>query len=69
MEKTLLQVEGMSCEHCVHAIKTAVGALPGVKTVEVNLKKKTVDVEYDGAKSSLDKIRAEIEDQGYEVLA
>jgi copper chaperone len=59
----------MSCEHCVHAVKTAVGALPGVKTVEVSLKEKTVDVEYDGAKSSLDKIRAEIEYQGYEVLA
>jgi copper chaperone len=69
MEKTLFHVEGMSCEHCVKAVKTAVGALPGVKTVEVDLKKKTVDVEYDSAKSSPGKIKAEIEDQGYEVVA
>jgi copper chaperone len=69
MEKTLLSVDGMSCEHCVKAVKTAVGALPGVKTVEVDLKKKTVNVEYDPAQSPLDKIKAEIADQGYEVVA
>ena len=69
MEKTILNVNGMSCEHCVRAITGAVGALPGVADVSVDLKAKTVTVAYDAGQSSLDKIKAEIDDQGYEVVA
>lgn len=68
MERTVLNVEGMSCSHCENAIKKAVGALDGVSTVTVDLKGKTVTVEYDGSKVSLDRIKTEIEDQGYEVV-
>ena len=32
-----LTVDGMSCQHCVHAVKTAVSAVAGVGTVEVSL--------------------------------
>lgn len=67
MEKTILKVDGMSCEHCVKAITKAVGALPGVGGVSVDLKAKTVIVEYDPAQSPLDRIKFEIEDQGYDV--
>ena len=68
MEKIELQVEGMSCDHCVKAITKAVGALPGTANVVVDLKKGTVTVEYDSVQSSLDKIKLEIEDQGYELV-
>lgn len=64
MDKTVLKVEGMSCSHCENAVKKAVGALDGVSSVSVNLKGKTVTVEYDSAKVSLDDIKNEIEDQG-----
>ncbi len=67
MTRTALRVDGMSCEHCVKAIKTAVGALPGVGSVSVDLKAKAVAVEYDPSQSPLDRIKAEIEDQGYSV--
>jgi len=67
MDKTVLKVEGMSCSHCENAVKKAVGALDGVSSVSVDLKGKTVTVEYDSAKVSLDDIKNEIEDQGYEV--
>ena len=69
MEKTVLKVDGMSCDHCVRAITKAVGTLPGIDTVAVDLKANTVTVEYDPAQSSLDKIKFEIEDQGYRVVA
>jgi copper chaperone len=69
MVTTVLNVEGMSCEHCVKAIKNAVGALPGISIVSVNLKLKTVTVEHDPAQTPLDKIKLEIEDQGYDVLS
>ena len=69
MEKIVLRVDGMSCEHCVRAITKAVGALPGVANVAVDLNAKTVTVEHDPGRSPLDRIRAGIEDQGYDVVA
>ena len=68
MEKTVINVDGMSCEHCVISIMNAVEALPGIKKVSVNLSAKSVTVEYDSSKTPLDKIKAEIEEQGYDVL-
>lgn len=69
MEKAIINVEGMSCEHCVKAVTNAVGILPGVFNVGVDLESKTVDVEFDPAKITVDKIKLEIEDQGYDVVA
>lgn len=67
MEKAVLHVNGMSCQHCVKAIEKAVGALPGVAGVSVDLAAKTATVEYDPEKGTVEKIRLEIEDQGYEI--
>ncbi|QIB69674.1 copper chaperone CopZ [Aminipila butyrica] len=67
MEKTVIKVEGMSCEHCVKAVTTAVNGLPGIGSVAVDLKAGTVTVEHNPEQSPLDKIKAEIEDQGYDV--
>ena len=69
MERTVLRVDGMSCEHCVKAIKNAVGTLSGVASVEVDLNAKTVTVEHDPAQSPVEKIKLEIEGQGYDVVA
>ncbi|GHU66484.1 copper chaperone CopZ [Clostridia bacterium] len=68
MDKTIIKVDGMSCEHCVTAITKAVNALSGVSNVKVDLKAKTVTVAYDAGITPLDKIKLEIEDQGYEVI-
>jgi len=68
MEKTTLNVEGMSCSHCENAVIKAVGALGGVGSVMVDLEGKTVTVEYDAAQASLDNIKQEIEEQGYDVV-
>ncbi len=66
--KSVLKVEGMSCMHCVNAIKNSVGALDGVITVNVCLEDKTVTVEYDQVKTPLERIKEEIEEQGYAVV-
>ncbi len=34
--KSLL-IEGMTCSHCVNSVTTAVSALPGVESVEIEL--------------------------------
>ncbi len=64
---TILNVEGMSCEHCVRAITEAVKGLEGIQSVAVDLKAGTVSVEHDPDLSSVEKIISEIEDQGYDV--
>ncbi|MCY8234328.1 copper chaperone CopZ [Priestia endophytica] len=67
MEKVTLNVEGMSCNHCVKAIEGSVGELNGVKKVDVNLSEKAVTVEFDKDKATLDEIKETIDDQGYDV--
>ena len=63
-----LKVDGMSCEHCVKAVTNAVEVLPGVENVAVSLESKTVTFAYNPDLSALDKIKQEIEDQGYDVV-
>ena len=37
MTTTTYKVTGMTCEHCVNAVTTEVGALDGVSSVQVQL--------------------------------
>jgi copper chaperone len=67
METVTLNVEGMSCGHCVKSVEGSVGALNGVSTVKVDLENKKVDVEFNQDEVTLDVIKETIDDQGYEV--
>ncbi|MFS0863609.1 copper chaperone CopZ [Fredinandcohnia sp. 179-A 10B2 NHS] len=69
MENVTLNVQGMSCGHCVKAVEGSVGELAGVKKVEVNLGEGKVNVEFDSAVVTLDKIKETIDEEGYEVVA
>ncbi|MDD2189618.1 MAG: copper chaperone CopZ [Eubacteriales bacterium] len=66
-KKVLLKVEGMSCSHCIEAVKKAAGGLGGVSDVYADLESKTATVEYDSNEVSLESIKEAIEDQGYDV--
>ncbi|OQB14942.1 MAG: Copper chaperone CopZ [Firmicutes bacterium ADurb.Bin193] len=68
METANLKVEGMSCSHCVGAVKSALDALPGVSLVSVSLDDGTVTVDYDTTGTGLDEIKDAITEAGYEVL-
>jgi copper ion binding protein len=68
MEKVTLNVKGMSCQHCVMAVKGSVGALKGVSNVKVDLSGGKVDVEYDPEVVTLNEIKDAIDEQGYEVV-
>ncbi len=63
MSQILLNVPGMSCDHCVRAVSAEVSAVPGVETVDVRLDAKTVRVT--GAASE-DAVRAAVAEAGYE---
>lgn len=66
MKNTTLQVEGMSCQHCVISIE---GALKDIGVLgKVDLGNNSVEVSYEESKTSMDLIKQTIEDQGYEVV-
>ena len=68
MEKTItIPVEGMSCEHCVRAVKGALEAQKGVKAAEVSLEGKSARVVYDEELIGLDALKAAILEEGYQV--
>ncbi len=67
MTNKTLNVQGMSCGHCVNSIEGSVGELNGVETVNVHLQDGTVDVTFDGGKIELKDITEAIEEHGYEV--
>lgn len=61
----VLKVEGMSCKHCVSSIEKGLKE-QNVKA-KVDLKKKTVVVQYDDSIVTLEKIKETIEDLGYDM--
>lgn len=56
-------VPGISCDHCKHAIESAVGAVDAVAGVVVDVESKSVRVE--GGDDA--EIRAAIDEAGYDV--
>lgn len=46
MEKKTFSIPGISCGHCVNAIKSELSELKGVSKVEGNVADKTVAVEW-----------------------
>lgn len=68
MQNVTLNVQGMSCGHCVKAVEGSVGKLEGVNQVTVKLDEALVDISYNEAQISLDTIKETIEDQGYDVI-
>lgn len=60
MTKTTIKIDGMMCEGCVNGVKASVGKVPGVQSVDVNLKKGTATVQHEGV-SDEDLIRAVVD--------
>ncbi|MFC8895416.1 cation transporter [Streptomyces cinereoruber] len=63
---TAYAVSGMTCGHCRTAITGAVGALPGVVSVDVDVADGLVTVTTGGAPDDA-AIAAAVEDAGYEL--
>ena len=59
-------IEGMSCQHCVMAVKKEISKIGGVHAVEVIVGKATV--QFDEAVTDTD-IAAAVEEAGYTLVA
>jgi copper ion binding protein len=64
--KTVLKVDGMSCEHCVKHVKEALEGIAGVKSAKVSLKENSASVEHADA-VTLDALKVAVTEAGYEV--
>ena len=61
-----IEIEGMSCGHCVGAVQRALGEVDGVIVEEVAVGSATVT--YDPAKTSVDAVSKAVEKAGYAVV-
>ena len=68
MTSTTYRVEGMTCDHCVRAVRAEVGAIEGVSEVEVDLTTGEVAVTSDAPLDAA-AVRAAVDEAGYELVA
>ena len=63
--KQLFNVTGMNCANCSRRIEKAIGEMPGVAEVSVNLASEKLSVTYDEQEVSPDVIRVTVADLGF----
>jgi copper ion binding protein len=66
MTTAVYNVTGMTCGHCVHAVSTELGKLPGVTGVEVDLETGDVTVQSDRP-LELGDVHTAVDEAGYEL--
>ena len=66
-QRIVLSVPEVSCEHCVKTINGTLGELAGIEAVNTDIPTKTVQLSYDPAEISLERIEATLDEIGYTV--
>ena len=67
MEELRFAVPGMTCGHCVIAVRAEIEEVPGVETVAIDLETKDVVVRGSGVDREL--VWAAVDEAGYEAVA
>ena len=60
-----LAITGMTCGHCVSAVKKALAAVPGVDAVEVTLSPPRALVACDPSKTTVEMLTKATAEEGY----
>lgn len=63
MTTITLKLGGMSCQHCVRAVRTALESVDGVELERVDIG--TAELRYDAGKTNIAAITDAIADAGY----
>lgn len=63
-QELIISVEGMSCGHCVNAVRSALESLPGVRVASVEIGEARVT--FDPARVERQSVVDAVEDQGYQ---
>lgn len=67
MASKTIDIEGMSCGHCVKWITEALMKIDGVADAKISLEAKNAIVDYDEGKVTEDMMKSAIEQAGYTV--
>ena len=65
MATATLKVTGMSCEHCVHAVTSALKEVRGVRDAKVDLKAGRAVVDYEEGTTTPRELANVVMDEGY----
>jgi copper chaperone len=68
IEKTF-NVPDMSCGHCKAAVEGGLNELTGVEWADADVAKGIVEISYDEARVSTERLKEAIEEAGYTVAA
>lgn len=68
MAKAKLEINGMSCQHCVKTVTDALTALEGVQRAKVNLRKGEAVVHFDASQTTTANLTAAITEVGFKVV-
>jgi copper chaperone len=63
MDTIDLTIEGMTCEHCLRAVRKRLGETPGVEIEDVRIG--SARIRLDTATTSLEDVEEAIADEGY----
>ena len=66
MRQATLQIEGMSCGHCLNAVNRALSAIPGVSIEAVRIGR--ADVRYDETTTSPSDLEGAVAEVGYRAV-
>jgi copper chaperone len=60
-----IDIVGMTCEHCVRAVKNRLASTPGIEVTDVKIG--SADIKLDPARASMADVEDAISDEGYTV--
>lgn len=65
MKTITLHIDGMTCSHCVGAVKRALSAVPGVASADVSLEDKKAVVQLGNDSVDTQALIKAVQDEGY----
>jgi len=69
MARITLNVPDIDCEHCEHAITEALTPVAGVRSVQVSIPTKQVQLDYDESALSVDQVKDILKEEDYPVAS
>jgi copper ion binding protein len=66
--KRVIKIEGMSCQHCVHHVKSALEEIDGINNVVVSLETNSASVDFE-SHIEYKVIEDAIAEVGYKVIS
>jgi copper chaperone len=67
MATTVLNVPGISCEHCERTITNTLQPVDGVRSIRVDIPLRQVRVEYDEAQVNVERMKELLQEEDYPV--